>query len=138
MKRVHNDSGPVGGAIAVPGPAASPSLPAAQPTNKGRKRKPEPTEAVPTERKAAQRTPATVNPKPDPLKPLLEQWEEHHRSMQNLFQGLNMPGDSRNLDHLREVQRRSAEMAKISIEINNVQNGKLQTATGRKPNVAGG
>lgn len=136
MKRVHNDTGSGFNDSTENEPLEPVTRP--QPSSVGRKRKTEASQSTSSERKSVQRAPASVNPKVDPIKPLLEQWQEHHRTLQNIVTGLNTPGDVRNLDSLREMQKLSTEMTKISVQISAVKTSRSQTSTRRRPQAATG
>ncbi|KAH7170268.1 hypothetical protein EDB81DRAFT_158405 [Dactylonectria macrodidyma] len=96
MKRVHNDHGSSGG--------SPPSAVANQPA-KGRKRKTDVPESQPTNsRKASVKSMSAVEPKESTTRPLLDQWMEHRKAVENLFQGLVKPEDARNIQHISDMQ----------------------------------
>ncbi len=107
MKRVHDDSGE--GLAATTPPIAVP-----QQSTKGRKRKTDSQEQASADRKSHQKMAAPPAPKKSTRQPLLDEWQEHHRVIQDLMRGMDSPGDYRTIDHIDEVRRRSSEMAKIT------------------------
>ncbi|KAF4979475.1 hypothetical protein FZEAL_4334 [Fusarium zealandicum] len=110
MKRVHNDHGSSGG---------SPTSAAAQPS-KGRKRKTDVSESqTSTSRKAAVKSmPAAQETKEDLTQPLLDQWMEHRKAVENLFKNLVKPEDSDNVQHIDTMQMRLSSMMKLTNDLN--------------------
>lgn len=94
--------------------AAAMTVPLPQQPTKGRKRKTEAGDEPSTDRKAQQKMAPPPAPRKPSRQPLIEQWQEHHRIIQDLIRGMNSPGDYRTMEHIDEVQKRSSEMAKIS------------------------
>lgn len=112
MKRVHNDHGSAGG-----------SPPSAVPTGqsaKGRKRKTEIVEQHNGTRKATLKSMPVADSKQVSSKPLLEQWLDQRRVVEDLFRGLSKPEDARNLPQINEMQKRLAFMAKMTSDLNTV------------------
>lgn len=110
MKRVHNDHGSSGG--------SPPSAVATQPA-KGRKRKTDVPESQPTNsRKAAVKSISAVEPKESTTRPLLDQWMDHRKAVENLFQGLVKPEDARNIQHINDMQVRLTAMIKVTTVLN--------------------
>lgn len=110
MKRVHNDQGSSGG--------SPPTAPAQQPT-KSRKRKTDVPEAqAPTSRKATLKAMPAPEPKQDSARPLLDQWMDHRKAVENIFRGLVKPDDARNIQQISEVQHRLSVMAKMTTDLN--------------------
>ncbi|KAH7328596.1 hypothetical protein B0I35DRAFT_473282 [Stachybotrys elegans] len=108
MKRVHNDVGSASG---------SPPLTSAQPS-KGRKRKteaPEP-QAAPS-RKSSVKSVSAPEPKQAAVKPLLEQWLDHRKAVEDIMNALVKPEDVRNIQQIDEVQRHLTAMAKMTMTI---------------------
>ena len=93
-------------------PAAPMTVP--QQSTKGRKRKTEAEDEPSMDRKAQQKMAPPPAPRKPSRQPLIEQWQEHHRIIQDLIRGMNAPGDYRTMEHIDEVQKRSSEMAKIT------------------------
>jgi hypothetical protein len=111
MKRVHNDHGSAGG--------SPPSATNGQ-SAKGRKRKTEIAEQQNGTRKATLKSMPVVEPKQGSSKPLLEQWLEQRRAVEDLCRGLGKPDDARNLQQISEMQKRLNFMAKMTSELNPV------------------
>ncbi|TWU75775.1 hypothetical protein ED733_003212 [Metarhizium rileyi] len=111
MKRVHNDHGSAGG---------SPPAPANGQSTKGRKRKPEVVEQQNSTRKATLKSMPVADSKQVSAKPLLEQWLDQRRAVEDLCHGLGKPEDARNLQHINEMQKRLAYMAKMTSDWNSV------------------
>ncbi|PFH58455.1 hypothetical protein XA68_13661 [Ophiocordyceps unilateralis] len=113
MKRVHNDHGSAGG--------SPPSATVAQPS-KGRKRKtdvPEPQTTA--SRKASVKNMPVAEPVQPSSKPLLEQWLDHRRVVEDMVRGLDKPEDSRSLQQITEVQKRLAPVgALLLVEIGDI------------------
>lgn len=66
----------------------------------------------------------------DPAKPLLHQWQEHHKALCSLLDGMGNPRDPKMLKSIAELQRRSNELAKINVELTAL--GKIKSAGGSK------
>lgn len=112
MKRVHNDHGSAGGS--PPSGGSSQSV-------KGRKRKTEVAEASSGTRKATLKSMPVAEPaKPVPAKPLLEQWLDQRRVVEEIVRGLNKPDDARSLQQIGDVQKRLAYMANMTKELSSV------------------
>lgn len=129
MKRVHNDHGSTGG---------SPPSATAQPAAKGRKRKTDvPEQSSAPSRKASIKSMPAVEPKQPASKPLIEQWLDHRKAVEDILHGLEKPEDARNLQHITEVQKRLSAMAKMTSDLAAT---KVETmsSTGRKNFVSGG
>lgn len=105
MKRVHNDHGSAGG--------SPPSGTNAQST-KGRKRKTEGAEPQNGNRKATLKSMPVADSKQTPAKPLLEQWLDQRRVVEEIVRGLNKPDDARSLQQIGDVQKRLAYMANMT------------------------
>ncbi|EQL03065.1 zinc finger domain-containing protein [Ophiocordyceps sinensis CO18] len=127
MKRVHNDHRTAAG--------SPPSAAGAQ-SAKGRKRKTD----VPEPQTAASRK-ATVKSMPvaEPVasRPLLEQWMDHRRVVEDMVRGLSKPEDSRSLQQITEVQKRLSVMAKMTTELTAMPKLEVFPALGRKSYVSG-
>ncbi|KOS19388.1 Metal regulatory transcription factor 1 [Escovopsis weberi] len=103
MKRVHNDHGSAGN--------SPPAGPAQQPA-KGRKRKSDASEhPVPSRKNSVKSMPAEQ--KQPPVKPLLEQWLDQRKAVEDLLRRMDKP-EAQQLD---EVQKRLASMAKMAANI---------------------
>lgn len=107
MKRVHNDVGEAHLLSAVP---------VAEPV-KSRKRKTEAQEAPAGERKAPTKPTQQQSSKKFSTKPLIEEWQEHYQALQGILRGMAAPEDYRTLGHISEMQKHSAEMAKITSQL---------------------
>lgn len=108
MKRVHNDHGSANG---------SPSIAPTQPATKGRKRKTEVSESqTVTSRKASVKS-VPVEPKQAPTRPLMDQWMDHHKAVENLFHGLGKPADLNNIQRIKEIQQRLSAMGKVTSDL---------------------
>ncbi|PNY23651.1 Uncharacterized protein TCAP_06404 [Tolypocladium capitatum] len=129
MKRVHNDHGSAGG--------SPPSGPAAQ-SAKGRKRKTDvPEQQTTTSRKASVKSMPVAEPVRASAKPLLEQWLDHRRAVEDMIRGLNKPEDSRNLQQITEVQKRLSVMAKMTTELTAMPKAEILPAPSRRSYVPG-
>lgn len=106
MRRVHNDKG-----LDAILPASPPA-----PATRGRKRKTVPSEQAVSSRKLTQRATPAKAPQ-DPTKPLLHQWQEHHKALRSLLDAMGNPRDPKMVKSIAELQRRSAELAKINMEL---------------------
>ncbi|PHH76140.1 hypothetical protein CDD80_1772 [Ophiocordyceps camponoti-rufipedis] len=129
MKRVHNDHGSTAG--------SPPSATAGQPS-KGRKRKtdvPEPQTTA--SRKASVKNVPAVEPVQQTSKPLLEQWLDHRRAVEDMVRGLNKPEDTRSLQQITEVQKRLAVMAKMTTELSAMPKSEMFPAQSRRSYVSG-
>jgi hypothetical protein len=105
MKRVHNDHGSAGG---------SPTG-AAQQATKGRKRKSDASETQgSTSRKASIKSMPAPEPKLPPVKPLIEQWMDHHKVVADMLSRMNKPDDVQNLQHISEAQKHLEAMLKMT------------------------
>lgn len=125
MKRVHNDHGSAGGS--PPSGGSSQSV-------KGRKRKTEVAEQTNATRKATLKSMPVADTKPvPPSKPLLEQWLDQRRVVEDVIRGLNKPDDARSLQQIGDVQKRLAYMANITKELSSVASDMLQADTSRRP-----
>ncbi|KAL6404022.1 hypothetical protein AUP68_13400 [Ilyonectria robusta] len=110
MKRVHNDHGSSGG--------SPPSVTVNQPV-KGRKRKTDVPESQATNsRKASVKAMSAPEPKENSTRPLLDQWMEHRKAVENLFQGLGKPEDARNIQNINDMQLRLSAMVKVTTDLN--------------------
>ncbi|KAK7428541.1 hypothetical protein QQZ08_004979 [Neonectria magnoliae] len=110
MKRVHNDHGSSGG---------SPPTVVANPPSKGRKRKTDVPETQPTNsRKAAVKSMPVAEPKESSTRPLLDQWMDHRKAVESLFQGLVKPEDARNIQQISDMQQRLTAMVKVTADLN--------------------
>ncbi|KAF7544718.1 hypothetical protein G7Z17_g9743 [Cylindrodendrum hubeiense] len=122
MKRVHNDHGSSGG--------SPPSAVANQPA-KGRKRKTDVPESQPTNsRKAAVKSMPPPEPKESATRPLLDQWMDHRKAVESLFQGLVKPEDARNIQHISDMQLRLSAMVKVTTDLNAASKAASFTGTG--------
>lgn len=122
MKRVHNDHGSSSG---------SPTNGSAQPS-KGRKRKTEVTETqtAPSRKAAVKSMPVPQEPKESATQPLLDQWMEHRKAVENLFQTLVKPEDAQNVQHIATMQKRLTSMMKLTNDLNSVKTGNAIAGTG--------
>ncbi|KAI8677271.1 hypothetical protein NCS56_00616800 [Fusarium sp. Ph1] len=122
MKRVHNDHGSSSG---------SPTNGSAQPS-KGRKRKTEVTETqtAPSRKAAVKSMPVPQEPKESVTQPLLDQWMEHRKAVENLFQTLVKPEDAQNVQHIATMQKRLTSMMKLTNDLNSVKTGNAIAGTG--------
>ncbi|RFU75176.1 hypothetical protein TARUN_7076 [Trichoderma arundinaceum] len=108
MKRVHNDHGSTG---------ASPTT-AAQQAAKGRKRKSDASETQgSTSRKASIKSMPAPEPKQPPVKPLIEQWLDHRKAVEDLVRRMNKPEDVQSLQHISEAQKRLEAMLKMATDL---------------------
>ncbi|ODA80084.1 hypothetical protein RJ55_03042 [Drechmeria coniospora] len=111
MKRVHNDHGISSGSP----PAAA--VPVSQPVNGSRKRKLDaPEQQVSASRKTVVKPVPMVEQVRNTTRPLLDQWLDHRRAVEDAIRGLNKPGDSRNLRHITRVQKHLSAMAKMTAD----------------------
>lgn len=102
MKRVHNDLGSSG---------TSPTgQPAVQHSSKSRKRK---TEGSESSRKSSQKSVTPKQAKPA-AKPLLEQWMDHRKAVEETIRNLDNPHDMRTMQHLDSMQRHLSVMTSMS------------------------
>ncbi|PHH64701.1 hypothetical protein CDD81_4142 [Ophiocordyceps australis] len=107
MKRVHNDHSSSSGSP----PAAS-----AGQVAKGRKRKTDVPEQTCPSRKATVKAMPVAEPAPLSSKPLLDEWMDHRRAIENMMRGLHGPEDSRNLQQITEAQKHLSAMAKMAAD----------------------
>lgn len=120
MKRVHNDHASASG--------SPPSGPTQQGT-KGRKRKSEVPESQATNSRKSSVKSMPAEPKQPPTRPLIDQWMDHHKAVENLFRGLVKPEDARNIQHINDMQQRLSAMMKVTSDLNAITNGNF-TGTG--------
>lgn len=114
MKRVHNDHGSSSG--------SPPSAAVAEKPTKGRKRKADASESqVTTSRKTSQKNAAQKETTPA-AKPLIEQWLDHRKAVEQILNGLKKPEDTKNLQQLTEMQKRLAAMTEMTSNMNHVTN----------------
>ncbi|KAG6003651.1 hypothetical protein E4U21_001812 [Claviceps maximensis] len=119
MKRVHNDHGSAGG---------SPPSGGSSQSAKGRKRRTEVPEPSSGTRKATLKSmPVAETTKHVQAKPLLEQWLDQRRVVEELVRGLNKPDDARNLQQIGDVQKRLAYMANMTKELSSVMPTEMNT-----------
>ena len=117
MKRVHNDHGSAGGSP----PSATNGAQAAIKTRKRKTEVSDSNNGTTTARKAAMKASPAVDSKQRPsAKPLLEQWLEQRRALEDMVRSLNKPDDTRNLQFIGEMQKRLTFMAKMTTEMNSV------------------
>lgn len=110
MKRVHNDHGSAGGSLTT----------AAQQAAKGRKRKSDASETqVPTSRKASIKSMPAPEPKQPPVKPLIEQWLDQRKALEEIVHCMNKPDDAQSLHHIAEAQKRLDIMFKMATDVAN-------------------
>ncbi|KAG5925715.1 hypothetical protein E4U42_004025 [Claviceps africana] len=130
MKRVHNDHGSAGGS--PPSGGSSQSV-------KGRKRRTEVAEAPTGARKATLKSmPVAETTKHVPAKPLLEQWLDQRRVVEEIVRGLHKPDDARSLQQISDVQKRLAYMATMTKELSSVASTTTAAAeTSRAPYTSG-
>ncbi|KHN99685.1 Zinc finger, C2H2-type/integrase, DNA-binding protein [Metarhizium album ARSEF 1941] len=124
MKRVHNDHGSSGGSP----PAAAANGQSA----KGRKRKTEVAEQQSGTRKATLKSMPAADSKQVSAKPLVEQWLDQRRAVEDLCRSLNKPDDARNLHQIGEMQKRLAFMAKMTSDWNAVTCADILPDTNRR------
>lgn len=123
MKRVHNDQGSSGG--------SPPCAPVQQPT-KSRKRKTDvPESQATTSRKAPLKAMPAAEPKQNSARPLLEQWMEHRKVVDNIFRGLVKPDDTRNIQQINDIQQHLSVMAKMTTELSAVSKADMISASTR-------
>lgn len=124
MKRVHNDYASTTG---------SPPAATAQPAPKGRKRKTDVPEPCSTNtRKATLKSMPVADSKETPATPLLDQWLNHRKAVEDLLHGLQKPEDARNLQHIGEVQKRLSAMAKLTTDLTSTVKSEGALANGRR------
>ncbi|KFA55760.1 hypothetical protein S40293_01943 [Stachybotrys chartarum IBT 40293] len=124
MKRVHNDHGSAGGSPPSSAPAQPP---------KGRKRKTEVSEPQPTpSRKSSVKSIQAVDSKQSSVKPLLEQWVEHRKAVQDIIRGLEKPEDPMNIQQITEVQQRLSVMAKMTSDMISLPSTDISPASTRR------
>ncbi|KAL7941590.1 hypothetical protein V8C42DRAFT_334159 [Trichoderma barbatum] len=122
MKRVHNDHGSAGG---------SPTG-AAQQAAKGRKRKSDASETQGSpSRKASIKSMPAPEPKQPPVKPLIEQWMEQRKALEEIVQRMNKPDDVQSLHHIAEAQKRLEVMLKMATDATSV-TPKTEIQSGRR------
>ncbi|KAH6606777.1 hypothetical protein Trco_005930 [Trichoderma cornu-damae] len=108
MKRVHNDHGSAGG---------SPTG-AAQQATKGRKRKSDASETQgSTSRKASIKSMPAPEPKQPPVKPLIEQWTDHRKAVEDIVRRMSKPEDVQNLQQISEAQKILETMLKMASDL---------------------
>lgn len=108
MKRVHNDHGSTG-------TASPPGSSFVQPAAKGRKRKTEGSEVQPTSsRKSTQKVMSPKEHKKPAAKPLIEQWMDHRKVVEEMIRGLDKPQDVQTLQQITEMQKRLSVMTQMS------------------------
>jgi hypothetical protein len=123
MKRVHGDHGSAGG--------SPPSASSQQP--KGRKRKTEVPEAqAAPSRKSSIKSVQPVETQQVAAKPLLEQWLDHRKVVEDILRGLDKPEDVRNIQQITEVQRRLNAMAKMTTDLSVMPTADILPAPGRR------
>ncbi|KJZ72900.1 hypothetical protein HIM_07663 [Hirsutella minnesotensis 3608] len=128
MKRVHNDHGSAGG--------SPPSATVTQST-KGRKRK---TDVPEPQATSSRKAPVKNMPPPESAqasKPLLDQWLDHRRVVEDMVRGLNKPEDSRSIQQISEVQKRLAVMVKLTTQLTGVPKSEVFPTPGRRGYVSG-
>lgn len=74
--------------------------------------------------------PVPQEPKESPTQPLLDQWMEHRKAVENLFRTLVKPEDAQNVQHITTMQKRLASMMKLTNELNPVKTGNAIVGTG--------
>ncbi|KAI9166659.1 hypothetical protein HJFPF1_02773 [Paramyrothecium foliicola] len=122
MKRVHNDHGSAGG-----------SPPAATQQPKGRKRKTDVPEAQATpSRKTSVKSVQPADSQQTSAKPLLEQWLDHRKAVEDILRSLDKPEDVRNIQQISEVQRRLNAMAKMTSDLSALPKTDILPAPGRR------
>lgn len=127
MKRVHNDHGSTGG---------SPTG-AAQQATKGRKRKSDASETQgSTSRKASIKSMPAPEPKQPPVKPLIEQWLDQRKALEEIVHRMNKPDDVQSLQHISEAQKRLEVMFKMATDVANV-TPKTEMQSGRRHYLTG-
>ncbi|CAH0016494.1 unnamed protein product, partial [Clonostachys rhizophaga] len=104
MKRVHNDHGSAGG---------SPPSTAAPQSTKGRKRKTDSSEPQGVSRKASQKS-IPPKEKVPAAKPLIEEWLEQRKAVEDLLRTLEKPEDANNLNQIGEIQKRLNTMGQMA------------------------
>ncbi|KAM0459307.1 hypothetical protein ACHAPV_005489 [Trichoderma viride] len=106
MKRVHNDHGSAG----------SSPIGVAQQAAKGRKRKSSDVSDAQgsTSRKASIKSMPAPEPKLPPVKPLIEQWMDHHKVVTDMLSRMTKPNDVHNLQHISEAQKHLEAMLKMT------------------------
>ncbi|KAF7548417.1 hypothetical protein G7046_g8686 [Stylonectria norvegica] len=123
MKRVHNDHGSSSG---------SPPLAPTQQPAKGRKRKTDvPEIQAITSRKASVKAMPAPEPKQSSTRPLLDQWMDHRKAVENLFRGLVKPEDARNIQQITDMQQRLAAMVKVTSDLNGIASADAMPTIGR-------
>jgi hypothetical protein len=123
MKRVHNDHGSAGGS-----PPSASSQPA-----KGRKRKTEGSETqAPPSRKSSVKSVLPAEPQQVAVKPLLEQWMDRRKSVEEILRGLDKPEDTRSIQQIMEVQRHLTAMAKMTSEMSTPPKADILPAPSRR------
>lgn len=111
MKRVHNDHGSASGS-----PPAAPAT--AQPA-KGRKRKTDGSDPqANTSRKASQKSAPPKETKVS-TKPLLDEWMNHRKAVEDMLRGMSKPEDARNIHHISEIKKRLEAMNSMTATLNN-------------------
>ncbi|EFY97455.2 C2H2 transcription factor [Metarhizium robertsii ARSEF 23] len=108
MKRVHNDHGSSSG---------SPPATANGQSAKGRKRKTEVAEPQNGTRKATLKSMPVADSKQVSSKPLLEQWLDQRRAVEDLCRSLSKPDDARNLGQIHEMQKHLSIMAHMTSSV---------------------
>ncbi|CAM1505444.1 Fc.00g110810.m01.CDS01 [Cosmosporella sp. VM-42] len=123
MKRVHNDHGSASG--------SPPTAPVQTAPSKGRKRKTDvPENQAPTSRKSSVKS-VPQERKQDSTRPLLDQWMEHRKVVDNLFRGLVKPEDARNIQQINDMQNRLAAMLKVTSDLNAITKSDIMPALSR-------
>ncbi|KAL7798262.1 hypothetical protein V8C37DRAFT_369289 [Trichoderma ceciliae] len=127
MKRVHNDHGSTDG---------SPTGTAQQAT-KGRKRKSDASETQgSTSRKASIKSMPAPEPKLPPVKPLIEQWMDHRKAVEDIVRRMSKPEDVQNLQQISEAQKRLEAMLKMATDLANT-TPKVEMSSGRRHYMTG-
>lgn len=88
-------------------------------------------------RKVTVKSVPVAEPVQSSSKPLLEQWLDHRRAVEDMIRALNKPEDSRNLQQITEVQKRLSAMAKMTSELAAVPKAEALQAPGRRSYVSG-
>lgn len=111
MKRVHNDLGNTG-------TSAGNTMP--QPPAKGRKRKTsDGPEARPgASRKSTQKNVPAKEARQPPAKPLLEQWMDSRRAIEEMLRSVKKPDDVRTVPQIVEIQERLSSLMQMTTELN--------------------
>jgi hypothetical protein len=111
MKRVHNDHGSASG--------SPPAVTATAQPAKGRKRK---SDASDTQANASRKNSQKSAPPKETkvsTKPLLDEWMNHRKAVEDMLRSLGKPEDARNIQQISDIKKRLEAMTSMTATLNN-------------------